>query len=132
MKNVLINLSFAFCLLLAGIPVYAQDGDVSELKLTKKFEGESVESTKKFPVPANYSMLKLKLYGTAEKGKITITLIKPNGDKLKTVEIDATSDVSYEQTLDLKKNPAELTGDWQLKIQTDKAEGFYSLVIYTK
>jgi len=132
MKSKLLLLVLTFSFFLAGANVNAQDGDVSELTLSKSFKGESFETSKKFPVNTNYTMLKLLLHGNVKSGKISLTLLKPNGDKFKTIEIDATSDVTFEQTLDLKKNPTELTGDWQLKIQTDKAVGSYHLVIYTR
>jgi hypothetical protein len=128
-------LALSFFLILFTITVHAQDDSFSELTLTKNFKGESVESTKKFSVNGNHNVLQFRLLGNVKSGSITITLIKPDGSKLKTIEIDATSDVvSYEQSWNLKSKtlPAELSGDWQIKIQTDKAEGSYRLSIYTK
>lgn len=134
MKTKILFLGLSFLLLSMTIGVRAQEDSSSELTLMKNFKGESVETTKKFNVNANHNILKFNLDGTVKSGTITITLIKPDGSKLKTVEIDASSDVSYDQSWGLKsKNlPAELTGDWQIKIQTDKADGFYRLRIYTK
>jgi len=109
-----------------------QENDVSEVTLSKKFNGESVETTKKFPVGTSYNLLTLELWSNVKSGTITLTIIKPNGTKMKSIEIDATSDVHYSQRFDLKKNPTELTGDWQIKIQTDKAEGFYRFIINTR
>jgi hypothetical protein len=132
MKSKLLLLVLAVSFFLVGANVNAQDGDVSELTLSKYFKGESFETTKKFPVSPNYTMLKMQMRGEVKSGTIKLTLIMPKGNEFKTLEIDVTSDVTFEQTLDLKKNPTELTGDWQLKIQTEKAVGSYHLVIYTR
>ena len=112
----------------------AQDGDkeLSSLSLSKLFKGESLESTKKFTVSENYTMLTLNLIGQVKSGVISINLIKPNGSKFKTIEIDATSDVNFSQTLDLKKDPKGWVGDWQIKIKADKADGNYRLNILTR
>ena len=109
-----------------------QENEVSEVTLSKKFSGESVETTKRFPVGTSYNILTLELWSNVKSGTITLTIIKPNGTKMKSIEIDATSDVHYSQRFDLKKNPTELTGDWQIKIQTDKAKGFYRFIINTR
>ena len=109
-----------------------QESDFSEVTLMKEFKGESIETTKKFSVGAGYNVLKLELNGMVENGTITITIIKPNGTKMKSIEIDADTNVHYSQRFDLKKNPTELTGDWQIKIQTDKAKGFYRFIINTR
>lgn len=108
------------------------DGDVSQLDLKKSFQEESIETIKKFSVTENCSMLRLQLSGLVESGMITITLIKPNGNKFKSIEIDASSDVNFVQTLLIKKNPIEWTGDWQIKVKAVKAKGDYRLNIMTK
>lgn len=132
MKSKLLLLVLTFSFFLAGTNVNAQIEDWTELTLSKSFKGESIETTKKFPVSANYAKLRLELQGSVKTGSITVILFKPNGDEFKTIKIDATSDVKFKQTLDLKKNTTERIGDWQLKIQTDKAKGAYRLKIYTR
>ncbi len=111
---------------------FGGNNDLSELKLMKSFKGESAETTKKFSVSPDYSSLNLNLYGRVKSGVISITLIKPNGSKFKSIEIDPTSDVSFTQGIDLKKDPKEWTGDWQIKIQAEKADGNYILTILTR
>ncbi len=106
--------------------------DLSELRLTKSFKGESVETTKKFSVTTDNTALNFNLSGKVKSGVITVTLVKPNGKKYKTIEIDPTSDVSFSQGIDLKKEPKEWTGDWQIKIQAEKADGDYRLNILTR
>lgn len=134
MKTTSLFFVLSFFLLSMTITVRAQEDSFSQLTLTKSFKGESVETTKKFSVNANHNILMFTLNGNVKSGTITITLIKPDGNKLKTIEIDATSDVRYEQSWKLKSKdlPTELSGDWQIKIQTDKADGSYRLMIFTK
>ena len=106
--------------------------DLSELRLMKSFKGESVETTKKFSVSSDYTSLNFNLSGTVKSGVISVTLIKPNGSKFKSIEIDPTSDVSFTQGIDLKKDPKDWTGDWQIKIKAEKADGSYRLTILTR
>ncbi len=106
--------------------------DMSELRLMKSFKGESVETTKKFSVSPDNTALNFNLSGKVKSGVISVTLFKPNGNKYKSIEIDPTSDVSYTQGIDLKKDPKEWTGNWQIKIQAEKADGDYRLTILTR
>ena len=117
-----------------GIHESSQDkeGDLSTLTLNKSFKGESVETVKKFSVTESSTMLRLQLNGKVESGTITVTLTKPDGHKFKSIEIDASSDVTFEQTLLLKKNPGDWIGDWQIKVQTVKANGDYRLNILSR
>jgi hypothetical protein len=118
-----------------NINTYGNNKDVTEfsrLTLRKSFKEESIETTKKFSVLSTYTSVSFSLYGRVKSGVITITLFKPNGNKLKSIEIDATSDVSFDQYLDLKKNPKECIGDWQIKINVDKADGNYMFDITTR
>lgn len=108
------------------------EGDLSQLSLKKSFKGESLETIKKFSVTENSKMLRLNITGKVESGTITITLTKPNGSKFKSIEIDPSSDITFEQTLLLKKNPADWIGDWQIKVHSDKANGDYRLNILTR
>ena len=142
MKRKLLLLGLVLSFLYSGVCVNAQNStgvtkeeeriDISELTLSKSFNGQTLESTKKFPVGAQYKMLKMELRGRVNSGSIILTLITPSGKNFKTIEIDATSDVDFEQELNLSKNKAEWIGDWQLQIKTEKADGSYRLQIYTR
>ena len=144
MKSKLLFLVFALGLIYSGGCVNAQVStvvvseqgqeriDVSEITFAKSFNGQSLESTKKFNVGSHYSMLKMQLSGRVNSGSITLTLTTPAGIKFKTIEIDATSDVTYEQELNLSEGREDWVGDWQLQIKTEKADGSYRLNIYTR
>lgn len=131
MKSKLLLLALTFCFIFTGLSVNAQSGDISELRLSKSFTGESIESTKTFSVGENYTLMTIELLGRVKTGSIVVSLIKPNGDMFKTIEIDPTADVDFEQMFNLEENRTEWTGDWQLKIKADKAEGTYKLTIET-
>lgn len=110
-----------------------QEGaDLSQLSLKKSFKGESLETVKKFSVTENSKMLKVDLVGKVESGSIMVTITKPDGSKFKSIEIDSSSDVNFEQTLSLKKSSADWIGDWQIKVKTRKANGDYRLNIVTR
>ena len=143
MKHKLLLLGLVLGFLYSGVCVHAQNStgdakkeserkDVSELMLYKTFNGQSLEATKKFSVEAHYSMLKLEIGGNVNSGSIIITLISPTGKKFKTIEIDNTSNVHFEQELNLKSNPSEWIGEWQLQIKTEKADGKYSLQVHSR
>jgi len=83
-------------------------------------------------VESHYEMLKMLLTGRVKSGKIILTLTTPTGKKFKTIEIDTTSDVMFEQELNLSKGKSDWIGDWQLHIKTEKADGSYRLQIYTR
>jgi len=127
---------------LPGMDLHAQEkvvpdavvtnSDFSELTLSKSFRGESIETLKKVSIGLNISLLKFHLTGMVKNGTITVSILKPNGTLSRTVTIDPTSDFDFKQTIDVKKNIADATGDWQIKIQTDKAEGYYRLIINTR
>jgi hypothetical protein len=108
------------------------NNDLSELRLMKSFKGESVETTKRFSVTADNTSLNFNLSGQVKSGIISVTLFKPNGSKYKAIEIDPTSDISFSQGIDLKKDPKEWTGEWQIKIKAEKADGDYRLTILTR
>jgi hypothetical protein len=106
--------------------------DIFELRLKKSFNGESAETTKKFSISPDYNSLNFNLSGQVKSGVISVTLIKPNGKKFKSIEIDPTSDVSFAQGIDLKKDSKEWIGDWQINIRAKKADGNYLLTIQTR
>jgi hypothetical protein len=105
--------------------------DHENLIFTKYFDRETIESTKKFSISGDFTELRISIDGKVSSGKIIITLIKPDTKKLKTIEIDAVSDVSYSQEFALDKMP-EYIGDWQIKIQAENAEGRYNVSINSK
>jgi hypothetical protein len=104
----------------------------SELVLSKKFTGESIESSKIFDVESNASSLDINLSGSTKSGKIIIRLIMPDGKDLKTLEIDPASDVRWMKRFDLTDKSRNLTGQWKLIINTEKADGSYRLFVSTR
>jgi hypothetical protein len=120
-----------------GMFGFLQDAskESSQLTLSKSFtKGESLETTKKFTVSSTFTVLNMTLKGQVKTGAIAVTLIKPNGNKFKSIVIDPTSDVSFSfnHKLDTEKDPKEWTGDWQINIKADKADGNYRLNIMTR
>ena len=106
--------------------------NTSELRLSRDFEGETVDFTKKYMVSKDFSVFKLQIRGVVDKGVITIVLTKPDGEQFKTIDVDPASDVRYTQTVDLRTEPEKYAGEWQIRIKTDNAEGSYSLTLYVR
>jgi hypothetical protein len=105
--------------------------EMSELMLSKKFTGESLETSKVFNIDAGASSMEIMLSGSTKSGKIAIRLIMPNGDDLKVIEIDEASDVRWSKTFDLTNKSETYSGKWKLIINTERAEGSYRLQIST-
>ncbi|MBN2215596.1 MAG: hypothetical protein JW723_15295 [Bacteroidales bacterium] len=105
--------------------------EMSELVLSKKFTGESLETSKVFNVEANASFMEIILSGATKSGRIFIKLVKPDGKDLKIIDIDSASDVRWSKSFNLKDEPGSYSGEWKLIINTEKADGSYRLHIST-
>lgn len=105
--------------------------EMSELVLSKKFTGESLETSKIFNVEANASFMEIILSGSTKSGRIFIKLIKPDGKDLKIIDIDSASDVRWSKSFNLKDEPGSYSGEWKLIINTEKADGSYRLHVST-
>jgi len=105
--------------------------EMSELVLSKKFTGESLETSKIFNVEANASFLEIILSGSTKSGRIFIKLVMPDGKDLKIIDIDSASDVRWSKSFDLTDKSAKYSGEWKLIINTEKADGSYRLHIST-
>lgn len=101
----------------------------SELSLFKKFEGETLSTTKTFDVETPSTSISL--FGSVEAGKITIKFILPDGKDYKEFEIDPASDVSWSAQLDETEKEKYL-GKWTIQVKIDKVKGYYKLQISTK
>ncbi len=105
--------------------------EMSELVLSKKFTGESLETSKVFNVEANASSMEIIISGSTKSGRIFIKLIKPDGKDLKIIDIDSASDVRWSKSFNLKDEQESYSGEWKLIINTEKADGSYRLHIST-
>lgn|GEM_PF-6322865 len=105
--------------------------EMSELVLSKKFTGESLETAKVFNIDADASSMEISLSGSTKSGRIFIKLIMPNGKDLKVIEIDSASDVRWMKTFDLDGKSETYSGKWKLIINTERADGSYRLHIST-
>ncbi len=105
--------------------------EISELVLSKRFTGETLETSKVFNVEANASSMEIILSGSTKSGRIFIKLVKPDGKDLKVIDIDSASDVRWSKSFNLKDEPGSYSGEWKLIINTERAEGSYRLHIST-
>lgn len=132
MKKLFLLIAMALPLMTAGLTLNGQESDVIDQRLMKSFNGETLETTKNFQVSGGYSLLRIAVFGTVKSGKISLTFTRPDGVLFKTIEIDAASDVRYQQSFDMTKNPEGIIGNWNLKVQTEGAEGSYNVQIYSR
>ena len=105
--------------------------EMSELVLSKNFNGQSMETSKIFTVEANASFLEITLSGSTKSGRIFIKLVMPDGKELKIIDIDSASDVRWSKSFDLSEKSGSYSGEWKLIINTEKADGSYRLHIST-
>ena len=105
--------------------------EMSELVLSKNFNGQSMETSKIFTVEANASFLEITLSGSTKSGRIFIKLVMPDGKDLKIIDIDSASDVRWSKSFDLSEKSGSYSGEWKLIINTEKADGSYRLHIST-
>jgi hypothetical protein len=101
----------------------------SELRLSKRFEGESINSTKTFDVES--AEMTISLSGSVESGKIIVKFSLPNGKEYKDFEIDPTSNVNWFVRVDTTSN-IPFGGKWTIQVKTEKAVGYYNLRLSTR
>lgn len=107
------------------------DDKSSTLRLSKHFDGETIKSSRTFQVDDSIKKIKIELAGECEDGDIKVVILLPNGEILKEVLIDPSADLQWSHILILKEEKSKYVGSWKLKIESDDAEGKYSLVIST-
>ena len=113
------------------VKTFSKKKEMSELVLSKRFTGESLETSKIFNVEANASFLEIILSGSTKSGRIFIKLVMPDGKDLKIIDIDSASDVRWSKSFDLTGKSGSYSGEWKLIINTEKADGSYRLHIST-
>lgn len=126
--NIIVLTIFIF---LSGNLLHAQPFANTELSMFKSFQGESVESSKKFMVTKEIGMLRLEINGVVKEGIITITLQKPDGSEFESIDLDNSAIIDYKRTFDIQKDSTGMIGEWQIKITAKKAQGYYKLMIST-
>ena len=113
------------------VKTFNKNKEMSELVLSKKFTGESLETSKIFNVEANASFMEIIISGKTNSGRIFIKLVMPDGKDLKIIDIDSASDVRWSKSFDLTGKSGSYSGEWKLIINTEKADGSYRLHIST-
>ncbi len=129
MKTNINIIALTIFIFLSGNSLHAQYYPDIELSMSKSFQGESVESSKKFMVTKEIGMLRLEINGVVKEGVITITLQKPDGSEFESIDLDNSANIDYKRGFDLQKDPTGMVGEWQIKIKTKKAQGYYKLMI---
>ncbi len=103
----------------------------SQLSLSKRFDGESVENEGTFEVDDQVSQISINLGGAVKEGKITLKIKLPNKEDLKEMTIDNTADVQFNQMIRITGEDSKYTGKWTYEIKAVKAVGNYRLTIHT-
>ena len=109
--------------------IQAQRLEAAQLTLQKDLNGETLQTTKVFPVDKKLGSLMIEITGKVSSGKINMMLSAPN-EKNYSYDIDVTTNMEFSRTINLKKQP-EYTGDWKIFISSDNAVGSYCLVMRT-
>lgn len=112
---------------------FQQSENRSSLVLSKRYDGETVSKPGNFVVDKETREVQLSINGEVDSGMIVLEIKRPNGETLKTLVMDDTADIRWDQTLALnEENQAQYTGKWTYKITTENAKGEYRLSIRTK
>jgi hypothetical protein len=82
-----------------------------------------------FPVDKKLGCLMIEITVSVTSGTISFMLAGPNGKNMHYL-IDATTNMEFRHTLNLKKIP-EYTGDWKIFIEANNAIGSYCLNMRT-
>ncbi|NQU84930.1 MAG: hypothetical protein HQ541_04145 [Mariniphaga sp.] len=103
------------------------------LNLSKHFDGDNISSKADFEVAEGQSAISLNLSGTCEDGDITITIIQPNGDTMKSQKITNAADISWSTRIPIKEgDEKKYVGKWQLEVKANVAHGHYNLNISSR
>ncbi len=103
----------------------------SQLRLTKRFEGESASNEGTFEVDETVHNINFTLNGKVRDGEIRVKLLLPDGKAFKDMQIDNSADIQYSQMIRIAENEKKYYGKWTYKIEAVKADGTYSLQIST-
>ncbi len=101
------------------------------LSLTKQFREESVSKKSSFTVDDDVKKLRFTVSGSCREGDISIKIILPGGKTFNQVQIDASADVKWSQSMSIGEEDAKYKGEWTLEIKAAKATGMYSLTVST-
>ncbi len=103
----------------------------SKLVLSKEYTGQSVNKEGNFSVEKSISKLRLSIHGKVHSGSITVALVLPDGTEFKKLTMDETADITWSESINIKKGENKYFGDWKYRISTNKADGHYNLSINT-
>jgi len=113
---------------------YGRDEQRVSLNLSKHFAGEeSISSEAEFEVMKGQSAISLNLSGSCSEGEITIIIIQPNGDTMKSQKITNAADITWSTMFPIsEEDEKKYVGKWKLKVETDNAYGRYNLNISSR
>lgn len=112
---------------------FGQSENRSSLVLSKRYRQETVSKSGSFIVDKETKEIQLSINGQVASGMIVLEIKKPSGETLKTLMMDDTADIRWEQMFAVKEeNKAQYVGEWTYKITTNEAVGEYRLSIRTK
>lgn len=114
------------------VPLGGNEQRVS-LNLSKHFDGDNISSKADFEVAEGQTAISLNLSGSCEAGEITITIIQPNGDTMKSQKITNAADINWSTRIPIKEgDEKKFVGKWQLEVKSTVAYGHYNLNINSR
>ena len=104
----------------------------SQLTLRNSFDGNSNSSSGGFDVSEETHNFRVMINGKVKSGEIQIIVKYPNGKEFKNLTINSAAEISYSQSLTLKKGEeSKYIGTWNYEVKATFAEGNYMLQMMT-
>ncbi len=110
----------------------ARNNSNSNLRLSKRFDSESASSEGSFSVENTATRLSLTIQGSVETGSISVTVILPGGEPIKSIMITNAADVQWSVNISIEEETKnKYHGEWTYKVVANAAKGSYRLSINT-
>ncbi len=104
----------------------------SQLTLRKSFRETTSTARGEFDVESGIRHFRCMISGSVRSGEIFIGIEYPDGKTFKELEINASADINFSQSVSVKEEDEEkYTGSWSYEIKAEDAEGNYMVQIMT-
>lgn len=111
---------------------YSNGGNSTRYSISKNLKEKSFEKEIVYEVDAETVSVRVGTNGSCTSGKITITIIRPDGKMESPVIIDDGGRISLSKSYTNKNKEMKLSGMWKFKIKAENATGKYSIDVTSK
>ena len=110
--------------------IYSYSTNASNMEISKYLKDVDYNNDFTFDVPKGNNNISFHVSGNLSDGKMTITIVKPNGKTLQDFEISPLANISWNHSLSWdEKDQQDYTGTWKITISAKKVTGNYRVSI---